>query len=222
MNILVKLCYLAINLGVFYLSDHLLNGHYRMYGKQWIQWSVLSNQEAFHYKTGSSVKPGNLLLPSFGFCEIFEASVSETFKYENKSRFICEISLNIMYQYIFVILWFFMLTGIFISVCGVAQNIAAHIITVMFFTRDEAQTPRSLFNVVSLRECEYLSVIRRHNNQLYRDVLERLYERQNMDDSEKIELTTTHPVNGGMMNNGRTESGEKNTFYNKMSPMKML
>ena len=172
MNILVKWFYLAINLGVFYLSDHLLNGHFRMYGQQWIQWSLLSNQEAFHFKTGSSVKPGNLLLPSFGFCEIFEASVSETFKYENKSRFICEISLNIMYQYIFVILWFVMLAGIFISVCGVVQNIASYIITIMLLTRKEAQTTISLFNVVSIRECEYLSVIRHHDNQLYRDVLE--------------------------------------------------
>ena len=222
MNILVKWFYLAINLGVFYLSDHLLNGHFRMYGQQWIQWSLLSNQEAFHFKTGSSVKPGNLLLPSFGFCEIFEASVSETFKYENKSRFICEISLNIMYQYIFVILWFVMLAGIFISVCGVVQNIASYIITIMLLTRKEAQTTISLFNVVSIRECEYLSVIRHHDNQLYRDVLERLYERQ-MGTSEKMELSHTHPVNGDMMNNGRKGGGEgRNTFYNKMSPMKML
>ena len=218
MNMLVKWCYLAVNIGVFYLSDHLLNGHFRMYGKRWIQWSVLSNQEAFHFKTGLSVKPGNLLLPSFGFCEIFEASVSETFKYKNKSKFICEYSLNVMYQYIFVILWFLMLAGIFISACGIVLNIAGHVITVMHFIRRDVGTAKSLLRVVSFRECEYLSIIRRHDNQLYRNVLEKLYKRQT-----KRELHLAAGTKSGLshVNDDLVNSGKK-TFYDGMSPMKML
>ncbi|XP_066925727.1 innexin inx2-like isoform X2 [Clytia hemisphaerica] len=173
MNLVVKILYLAVNLGVFYLTDHLLNGGFQLYGKNWLDWAALPNQESYDFKTGTSVKPGDVLLPTFGFCEIYESSSTKTFKYNNKSKFICEISLNVMYQYIFIILWFFMLAGIFISAFGILHNIAGHTITVIYFIR-ESPSAKALFRSLSFRECEYLSVIRHQDSQLYHDVMERI------------------------------------------------
>ena len=217
MNTVVKWIYLGVNLGVFYLTDHLLSNKFVKYGRQWIRWSVLSNQEAFHYKTGVSVKPGNRLLPTFGFCEIFEASVSETFVYKNKSRFICEISLNVMYQYIFLILWFFMLAGIVISSCGVVQNLANHLITFLYILRNDPEGGGKPFlRNLSFRECEYLSVIRRRDNQLYREMLELLALKGKP--SGVKDYLGVSPVNGdySKCNGGNV------AYYGKMSPMKML
>jgi len=172
-NVVIKIMYIAVSIMAYLCTDSLLLGNFRNYGVEWIQWSHFNHSRAFDFFVGNEPKPGNVLLPSFGFCEIQEASMDIQHVFFNKNKFICEISPNVLYQYVFVVLWFVIVISIGISISGVVINLAGHMITVACFLR-EGSPAKKIYKVLSLRECEYLTFIRRKNIPLYGEVLSKL------------------------------------------------
>lgn len=175
-NIFVKVLYIIANVAAFLISDSILNGDYRTYGQQWMTWSKLPNTLAYDYMgIRHSPKPGNVLLPPFAFCEVQESAQDIKNIITNKHKFVCELSQHILYQYVFIITWFCMIFGIIASVVGLLIQLAEHIMTMACFMRGGAPA-RKMYQVLTLRECEYLEYIRRKNMPLYGAVIQRLKE----------------------------------------------
>lgn len=80
-------------------------------------------------------KPGNELLPTFGFCEVFETAKDVLNTKINRHKIVCELSQHILYQYVFIILWFAMVFGIVVSVIGLLVQIIGHLVTVLCFQK---------------------------------------------------------------------------------------
>lgn len=173
MNVVVKGTYIAVSMMAYLCTDSLLLGNFRNYGVEWIRWSNFDHSRAFDFFVGNEPKPGNVLLPSFGFCEIQEASMDIQHVFFNKNKFICEISPNILYQYVLVVLWFVIVTSIAISIAGLIINLTGHVITLACFLKDGSPA-KKVYKHLSLRECEYLTFIRRKNIPLYGEVLVKL------------------------------------------------
>ena len=173
LNIFIKLLYVGVNWMAFEFTDDLLLKNFKNYGINWARWSRLNHTDAFDFFEGDVPKPGNILLPSFGFCEIQEASMDVRHVFFNRNKFICEISPNILYQYVLIVLWFSMVLSIAISIIGFIMNILGHIITVACFLRD-GNPAKKIYKILTLRECEYLTFMRRKNIPVYGEVLRKL------------------------------------------------
>ena len=131
-NILIKILFLVANLVAFLGLDNLLNDGYISYGNKWVGWSKLNNSMAFDYLGMKDfLKPGNLLLPPFGYCELYESAKDIKTKLGNKHKFICELSQNILYQYCLIVLWFPLILGIVISVVGLVLLIVHYVIGIL-------------------------------------------------------------------------------------------
>ena len=79
--------------------------------------------------------PGNELLPTFGFCDVRESSKDMKQVVTNKHRFICEVSPHSLYQYTFIVTWFFMIFSTFIALLGFVIQVADHTFTIPCFLR---------------------------------------------------------------------------------------
>lgn len=66
-----------------------------------------------------------------------------------------------------------MIFGIVFAVIGLIVQIAEHIMTVACFMKGGASA-RKMYNMLTLRECEYLEYIRRKDMPLYGDVVQKL------------------------------------------------
>ena len=173
-NILIKVLYIVANLVAFLGLDNLLNGEFVSYGSKWVSWAKLDNAVAYDYMGKyDQPKPGNVLLPPFGYCEMYESSKDIKHSTANKHKLICELSQNILYQYSLVIVWFAIVFGIVISVIGLILLLVSYAVN-MFGAKDNygGKKIRSL----TLREREYLEFIQKKNPILYREVLECLHD----------------------------------------------
>ena len=61
-------------------------------------WLKLDNTNAFDYEIREAPKPGNDLLPSFGYCDMHEAHSESVVSISNKHKFVCELSQHVLYQ----------------------------------------------------------------------------------------------------------------------------
>lgn len=173
-NLGVKIIYIVVNVAAFIILDGLLNGVFRSYGPAWMNWSKLNNTMAYDYMGKRNYpKPGNELLPTFGFCEVFETAKDVLNTKINRHKIVCELSQHILYQYVFIILWFAMVFGIVVSVIGLLVQIIGHLVTVLCFQK-AGNHARQMYNALTLRECEYLEFIRRKNVPVYGQVIEQL------------------------------------------------
>ena len=173
LNILIKVLYIIVNISGFYLTNYLLLGNYAHYGIDYIFWARENSSVAHDIKMRSYPKPGNKLLPSMGFCEIHEAHQDIRVAFHSRNKFICEISPNILYQYVLMVLWFMFVVSIAISIVGFLANLSSHI-SKWFCLSPKSTTTREITKVLTLRETEYLSHIRKKNMVVYGDVLRRL------------------------------------------------
>jgi len=173
-NILIKILYLVANLVAFLGLDNLLNNEFVDYVNKWIKWSQFNNSVAFDYLGMRDFpKPGNLLLPPFGYCEMYESAKDVKQTLANKHKFVCELSQNILYQYCLIVLWFAIVIGIVISVLGLILLIVHYIIGI-FGIKTRGPAGKKLYKALSFRELEYLEFIRKRDIALYGEVLERL------------------------------------------------
>ena len=175
-NIIVKICYIIVNVVAFTWTDHLLYGEFKNFGTAWLRWNSKIHQTAFDYtKSRKLVKPGEILLPTFGICEVFEISRHKIHAKEDHHRFVCEISQNILYQYVLLVLWFLFIIGMTLSILGFILKIIDHAITVTCFLSMGSQA-RRVYHALNLRECEYLEFIRRKNMLVYGQLIRKLKE----------------------------------------------
>ncbi|XP_057315380.1 innexin inx3-like [Hydractinia symbiolongicarpus] len=174
-NLLIKCLYVVVNIGSFVLLDLFLNHHYFNYGVQWIRWARDNTSLSMDFDRRTAPTPGNAMLPTFGMCDIHEARLDTVKAYKNRVKMICEISSNILYQYVFLVLWFVLIISITASCLGILLNIGGHVLTIACFCKN-SKTARYVYKYLTLRECEYLEFIRRKDLALYGDVLRLLYQ----------------------------------------------
>ena len=175
-NIIVKICYIIVNVVAFTWTDHLLYGEFKNFGTAWLRWNSKIHQTAFDYtKSRKLVKPGEILLPTFGICEVFEIRRDATTTREDHHRFVCEISQNILYQYVLLVLWFLFIIGMTLGILGLVLKIIDHMITATCFFAMGDQA-RRVYRVLNLRECEYVEFVRRNNLPVYGELIRKLKE----------------------------------------------
>ena len=129
-NVIVKICYFVVNIVVFIWTDHLLYGEFKHFGTRWLHWNSKIHQTAFDYTMSRKlVKPGEILLPTFGICEFFEIKKDATKATKDHHRFVCEVSQYILYQYVLLMLWFLFIIGMILSILGLILKIIDNVIT---------------------------------------------------------------------------------------------
>ena len=175
-NIAVKICYLLVNIIAFVVTDSLLNGDFRRYGSEWIAWSKGSNERAYDYtQSRQRIKPGEVLLPTFGICDVLELGKDVKHELLNKHKFVCEISQNVLYQYVLILLWFLYVFGMVVSCVGLIMQIVDHLITTACFLSQGSQA-KKVYQSLTLRECEYLEYVRKKNMPVYGKLIRKLKE----------------------------------------------
>jgi len=182
LNVCVKVLYVAVNALSFIFTNKLLNGNFQTYGIEWLRWTKLNNSYAHAY-TGTRSrypKPGNMLLPAMGFCDITEGTKDVRHSFANYNKFICEISPHVLYQYVLVVLWFLLIISIAIAIIGFLLNLSslAFFLTTCRISKKVSKNTRSIVKRVmsrlTVREIEYLRFIRTKNLEMYGDVVRML------------------------------------------------
>lgn len=177
MNVIIKALYFAANLISFLGLNSILNDNYIQYGTKWSRWSVLDNHIAHDYMGMRDFpKPGNHLLPPFGYCEMYESARDVKHTLANQHKFVCELSQNILYQYALLVLWFCVVMGIIISGMGLIVLLVNYAVG-LFGARPHGAAGKKIFKALTFREIEYLEYLRKKNIVLYQEVLEQVKER---------------------------------------------
>ena len=90
----------------------------------------------------------------------------------------CEISQNVRYQYVFIILWFFFVIGVFVSILGFIQSLfsTAKAIYWIFYSGPVGRSSitDSIHSQLTLREMQYLDKIRQMDMSMYGEILREL------------------------------------------------
>ena len=171
-NICVKLAYIAINVFAFHMTNFMLYYKFTWYGWEWAAWAGTSRYTKYDFEERTTPKPGDRLLPSMGFCDIHESSLDSKVVFTNKNKFICELSPHILYQYVFLVLWFVFVFGIIISVSGFLR------LTICYLWRiSRKRCPcwhDEVLSQLTLRQTEYLDFIKRYSMTLHDDIKEKL------------------------------------------------
>lgn len=178
-NIFVKLFYIIVNIIAFTGTDRLINGDFKNYGRDWLSWTKHDNKEEFDYTaTRKTWRPAEKLLPTFGLCEVLQLGKDIKHSLYNSHRFVCEISQNVLYQYVLALLWFLFIIGMVVSVLGLLMLIGEHVamqaITVTSY--DDADHTKKVYAALSLRECQYLECIRKKDIIVFTNVIRKLKE----------------------------------------------
>uniref|UniRef100_A0A7M5XBA1 Innexin n=1 Tax=Clytia hemisphaerica TaxID=252671 RepID=A0A7M5XBA1_9CNID len=173
LNLFVKCLYIVVNLFGFYFTDYLLHGNYRSYGTEYVRWARSDSARShLPIKFRKGPKPGNHLLPTMGYCEVEEASKDQLTVHHNSYVFLCEISTNILYQYVLVVLWFLFIISICISIIGLLSALFGHLFKLTCYSRSSPK--KTIYRVITLREAEYLNFIKTKNMVMYGEVLRKL------------------------------------------------
>jgi len=180
-NLIIKLLYVVVNVIAFFGTNSLVNGDFKMYGIEWLNWSKQPNEDEYDYTTApkGAYNPASVLLPTFGLCEVLELGKDIKHTLYNKHQFVCEISQNILYQYVLLLLWFLMIIGLLISVLGFVIEVCDHLLTFYAFLAQGNQT-RRVYQLLTIRECQYLEYIRKKDYTKYGQVV-RLIKSERLD-----------------------------------------
>jgi len=173
-SFLIKISYIAVNIIALVLTNTMLNDEYQNYGRKWISWANMEDSAQYDYTTArNSPKPGNTLFPPLGFCELYESVLDYRTSKHNKHRFVCEMTQHVLYQYVFLFLWFLFHAGIIISVMGLLFKLLGHATTLYCLLR-QGSTAKKIYRMLTIRECQYLEYIRKKDMPLYGQVIQKL------------------------------------------------
>jgi len=174
LNLLVKIAYIGTNVLAFNVTNLAFNGDFKNYGSKWMKWSRIKNEDAHAYaRYRDYPKPSEILVPTFGMCEVTQISNDVKVNYFNTHRFVCEVSQHVLYQYTLVILWCAFVVGFVVSSLGLVQKIVDHIITITCFLRQGGEAWK-VYRTLTLRECEYLEFVRRKDLVLYHELVQQI------------------------------------------------
>ena len=128
-----------------------------------------------------------------GYCDIQEASLESRVTFHNENRFICEISPHVLYQYVLMVLWFFFIASIVVSILGLCHYIAYHLFHMLPYRRNASK--HRVIQYLTLREIEYLGIIKKKDMVKYGDVLRKLREQRiNIDDKMEEEFALSEKL----------------------------
>ena len=171
LNVLVKVLYVCANFISFLALDNVLYGEYIAYGKKWIGWSRLHNTLMYDYMGMREFpKPGNKLLPPFGYCEFYESARDIKQTKANKFKIVCELSQHILYQYCLLVLWFCFVIGMGVSMLGFLHLLWTYLSNLMLIRCD------GTFRGITLRQMDYILYIKTRDKNLYGDTMMKLKE----------------------------------------------
>jgi hypothetical protein len=173
LNIVMKLIYLISNVAVFVLCDSTLNGDFKKFGTKWLNWAKLPDRNNY-VERRSFIDAGELLLPTFGYCDVLEEWVDIKHSVVNEHKLLCEISQHILYQYVLMALWFLIVLGIALSVYGLVSLLITYGVWEIEFDKGE-QMSKKVHKHITIRQGEYLMFIRRKNELVYGAILDNLY-----------------------------------------------
>ncbi|XP_065655481.1 innexin inx3 isoform X2 [Hydra vulgaris] len=169
LNIIVKILYIVVNFITLFGLNNVLFGKFNTYGQSLIKWSTQYSSQDYDYMgTVNDPTPGNLILPPFGYCELYESSKDIKHSTANSYKFICELSQNILYQYCFIILWFSIVLGIIVSFVGLLILIVRYVTGM--FKKQERNMFGEVIKSLSLREAEYMEIILKKRPDVYKEV----------------------------------------------------
>lgn len=175
MNFVIKCLYVTVNLIALFVLNNSLDNYFINYGTEWARWKLTTNatvQMAFEDRT--SPTPGNRMLPSFGLCDMTDSRIDVTKVYTNKMKVICELSTHVLYQYVFLLLWFVLVLSLTLSCVGVLLYIGGHLKNICLCRKN---SPKRVYKILTVRECEYLEFIRRRDLSTYGAILNKLNNR---------------------------------------------
>lgn len=180
-NLCIKIMYIVVNIIAFFGTNSLVNGDFKMYGVQWVNWKKQPDSTEYDYTAApkGANNPASVLLPTFGLCEVLELGKDIKHTLYNKHQFVCEISQNVLYQYVLLILWFLFVIGVVVSVVGFIIEVCDHLLTFYAFMAQGDQT-RRVYQMLTIRECQYLEYIRKKDINKYGEVV-RLLKKDRLD-----------------------------------------
>lgn len=174
LNLVIKVLYVVISVFAFVTCDFVLNSRFKTYGTDWVKWSQQNSSAAYDFYKRSEPTPGNLMLPTFGMCVLANSRLSRIKNIEDQVTVVCEISSNVLYQYVFLVLWFVLIFSIVVSCLGILVYCFSHV-HVAFFIRNE-KSAKYVYKLLTYRECEYLEFIRRRDLAMYGVIVNKLRE----------------------------------------------
>jgi len=179
MKIAVKVLYLISNAVTLLAIDYVLHGKYVDFGSEWATWNRLDHglRHSHDLRLRDTAKPGNILLPTMGLCEIHEASRDIRNTVVNRHRYICEISPHVLYQYVLAVFWFFVVVGFFVSSFGLLICLLEYVHNLIGM-KCHSKNAENIHSVTTLREQDYLKYIRRKNIPIYGQVIRKLIEKR--------------------------------------------
>lgn len=187
LNLIIKCAYVISNILVFVLCNNTLNGDFLTFGSKYLKWSENPERNNYVNKRGF-VEAGDMLLPTFGFCDVLEEGLDIKHTLINEHKFLCEISQHVLYQYVLMALWFLIVIGIAVSVYGLVAQLLQYAVWEVSFGTGEAKQ-KIVFKQLTIRQGEYLMFIRKKNEMLYGNVLDKLYDNY-VDSPKKV---SNHP-----------------------------
>lgn len=171
LNVLIKILYILSSLLVFLFANKMLYGNFSGLGTEVTKWGMMSNMEMFDYRWNrEAVKPADQLLPPFGICDVREGAKDLRHKVGNKHKFICEFSQHILYQYVFIMIWYVVVIGFVVSILGFLQHVGSHIYTLCAF-RLGGSKAMGVLKIITMREYQYLEYCRKKNFVMYCDIV---------------------------------------------------
>ena len=174
LNVVVKLAYVFVNVFAFYATDSVLNGEFKQFGKKWIKWSELNNTAAHNYLSiRDHLKPGEVLLPTFGFCDVLELGKDIKHELINEYQLLCEISQHVLYHYVLIAIWFAIIFGIVVSVIGIIELFVRMFFRSYLFANEEVAA-KQVFDHLPPRQREYLDFIQKKNVPIYGELIREL------------------------------------------------
>jgi len=175
MMVVIRILYLVVNLIVLLGLDSLFLGHYLSYGSDYIAATTQGfGIHEHNLKLRDVAKPGNVLIPAMGYCDVTEASRDVRNTRINYHKLLCEISPHVLYQYVLLVFWFLIVVGIIMSVVGIVMTVSGQLVSFCVFLNSK-EASRDLYRQLTSREVDYLEYIRKRNLVLYKEVLEKLH-----------------------------------------------
>ncbi|XP_065677775.1 uncharacterized protein LOC124818348 isoform X1 [Hydra vulgaris] len=184
LNIVVKVGYILVNVFAFVFTNSLLHGEFQSFGLKWFAWIRLSNSKKYNYVGERLViKPGESLLPTFGFCDVSEVFLDVKHAISNDYKLVCEISQHILYHYVLIALWVMLVLGMFVSIIGFLTLLLNYLMPWLSFSSDEIEA-KKVYKNCSIRERDYLTFINKNNMPFYGTLIRKLVEIQKDGGSE--------------------------------------
>lgn len=168
----VKLLYIFVNVFVFKFLDFSLNYKFAKFGYNFLKWIQWSPNSSHALKERGYAKPGNELLPPVGLCDVHDSFRDIRNTRMNSHKFICEISPHILYQYCFLMVWLILVVTTIISIFGLGIEVANCCSTLFCYVRRKKSM--EIYRLLTLRECQYLEMIRQKDPAFYGKVIQRL------------------------------------------------